>query len=373
MRGTFDRTFRRPAIAFGRMLRGEHGPALGPAARFVRACIALAICGPVLISSSGSVLSADRGLHRAEPRPIPAKADAVPDSPGAWRVLHVEGSALYSDRGMGAEDWRMASAGLTLDEPTVVRTPRDGRAELFNGRDSVTLSPRSEIALPAERAASEPVQVLQSRGSVAYHVASPRPTGLERLLSGLAGLFLAAQPTPTRFEVRTPYLVVLVKGTRFTVRVGEDTARVRVTEGAVAVADLLTGATYEVRAGQTATAGVGVSIDFAGGGSLAEGLGTAVGSGLETTTGLVGGVTAALGSTVETTADTIDGLGETVNDTGLADGTGGAIGGADSGGGDSAGGDGTAGGGEAGGGGLGGGLGGALGGGLGGVLGGRGG
>lgn len=88
-----------------------------------------------------------------------------------------------------------------------------GRAVLVRGQETVIVEPNSRVQLPGT-AVNGNTQVLQSMGSAIYKIGK--------------------QKEP-HFQVDTPYLAAVVKGTAFKVKVENDEASVTVTEGLVEV------------------------------------------------------------------------------------------------------------------------------------------
>lgn len=88
-----------------------------------------------------------------------------------------------------------------------------GRAVLVRGHETVIVEPNSRVQLPSARVNGN-TQILQSVGSAIYKIGK--------------------QKKP-HFQVDTPYLAAVVKGTSFTVKVEDDNASVSVTEGLVEV------------------------------------------------------------------------------------------------------------------------------------------
>ncbi|MFM9863930.1 MAG: FecR domain-containing protein [Micropepsaceae bacterium] len=88
-----------------------------------------------------------------------------------------------------------------------------GRAVLVRGHETVIVEPNSRVQLPG-LAVNGNTQVLQTIGSAIYKIGK--------------------QKKP-HFQVDTPYMAAVVKGTAFTVTVSEDEASVAVTEGLVEV------------------------------------------------------------------------------------------------------------------------------------------
>jgi len=112
-----------------------------------------------------------------------------------------------------------ARRGATVAPGDLISTGANGRAVLVRGRDFVIVSPRTQLRVPAGGEAGGPqhVRMLQSSGRAQYRI---------------------ERRSAPHFGVRTPHLVALVKGTVFTVTVGEEGATVAVSEGRVEVATL---------------------------------------------------------------------------------------------------------------------------------------
>jgi hypothetical protein len=90
---------------------------------------------------------------------------------------------------------------------------KSGRAVLVRGHETVIVEPNSRLQLPGAPVNGN-TQVLQSVGSAIYKIGKQK------------------QP---HFQVDTPYMAAVVKGTAFTVSVDDDEASVTVTEGLVEV------------------------------------------------------------------------------------------------------------------------------------------
>ena len=205
----------------------------------------------------------DKGLSLRAPEKgrVTVNEHAAP-----WRVVAATGSAHYQQHGRSPFGWQAVSVGLTIEAYAELDTGADGRLELFNGHDRMTLAPNSRVGLPHPIAGVPHITILQSAGNVNYEVESRRkpsqaPTGL---LSKIGRVFLSGSRPKGRFEVHTPYLVATVKGTAFGVSVSEERASVSVTEGVVGVSSTAGGGATDVSAGETASAapstGKGVSV-----------------------------------------------------------------------------------------------------------------
>jgi hypothetical protein len=126
-----------------------------------------------------------------------------------WRVVDAAGVVRVGGPGF-------MPVSLTRDQ----ELPADawietasGRAVLVRGHETVVVEPNSRIQLPGAPVNGN-TQVLQTLGSALYKIGK--------------------QKKP-HFQVDTPYMAAVVKGTAFTVTVGDDQAAVAVTEGLVEV------------------------------------------------------------------------------------------------------------------------------------------
>lgn len=152
---------------------------------------------------------------------------ASSDAP--WKIQDVSGEARFLDQEKGAQ---AASAGTIMDAGDRVKTGADGRVVIARGEERITVSPSSEMGLPVENTGPYSTRILQNLGTI----------------------LLKVQKQPNQhFEVQTPYMAAVVKGTTFTVSVGNKGAAVHVVEGAVQVADLAGQQVQLIRPGQTAT------------------------------------------------------------------------------------------------------------------------
>lgn len=126
-----------------------------------------------------------------------------------WRVVDTAGVVRVGGPGL-------MPVALTRDQ----ELPSDawietasGRAVLVRGEESVLVEPNSRVQLPGDPINGN-TQVLQNLGSAIYKIGK--------------------QKKP-HFQVDTPYMAAVVKGTAFTVTVGAGEASVAVSEGLVEV------------------------------------------------------------------------------------------------------------------------------------------
>jgi hypothetical protein len=114
-----------------------------------------------------------------------------------------------------------------------IRTGRNGRVLLVRGEESILIAPNSVVGLPAEKKEGLATTIRQQAGSILLEV---------------------EKKNVKHFEVETPYLAAVVKGTQFRVTVTASGAKVDVVRGQVEVADFKTGQIAQVMPGQHATA-----------------------------------------------------------------------------------------------------------------------
>ena len=149
-------------------------------------------------------------------RPIAVAAAAADPAvgAGAWLAEEVRGTVLVRAAGEAAASWQPLQAATPIAGQSEIATGSDGVAVLDNGVDQIRLTPNSRLVLPADQDAGLMTVIRQSLGKIFFDI-GPRPD--------------------RSFEVDAPYLVVLVKGTKFTVSANYLGDSVAVTEGTVEV------------------------------------------------------------------------------------------------------------------------------------------
>jgi len=160
-----------------------------------------------------------------------------------WLVEELKGAGFSRPNDAGNRQWETLRTGARLEPGRVVRTDDSGRMELTNGIDTIRLSPSSEIELPVAQNDDPVTRVMQWMGSVFFHVGKRQGP---------------------QFEVDTPYIVAIVKGTQFTTTVTNDGASINVTEGVVAVSSASGGPSIDVSAGQSASIEAGGALSPGG-------------------------------------------------------------------------------------------------------------
>ncbi|MEH2487183.1 FecR family protein [Bradyrhizobium sp. AZCC 2230] len=121
----------------------------------------------------------------------------------------------------------------TLKPGDTIRTGRNGRVLLVRGEETILISPNSVVGVPAEKKEGLSTTIIQQAGSILLEV---------------------EKRNVKHFEVETPYLAAVVKGTHFSVTVGAGSTKVGVLRGQVEVSDFKTGQIAQVMPGQVATA-----------------------------------------------------------------------------------------------------------------------
>lgn len=129
----------------------------------------------------------------------------------AWRIVASTGAVQAGAPGVMPV---AVNAKQALPADSWVETGATGRVVLARGVESIAVGPNSRVMLPALPVNGN-TQVLQTVGSALYQIGK--------------------QKAP-HFQVDTPYLAAVVKGTTFTVSVTEGAASVDVSEGLVEVA-----------------------------------------------------------------------------------------------------------------------------------------
>jgi hypothetical protein len=163
-------------------------------------------------------------------------------APRGWLVKKTSGEAVY-----GAQS-AVLTKGVVLDRGATMRTGNNGKVLLVRSEESVFIGPYTVAAIAARTSNGLDTTVL--------------------LQSGQAQLSVRKRNS-AHFSVETPYLVAVVKGTKFTVAVGRNSAQVLVQEGRVAVKALTSGRNVDVSAGQKAIVDAAGNLTLTGSGTLA--------------------------------------------------------------------------------------------------------
>ncbi|MEQ8604756.1 MAG: FecR family protein, partial [Marivibrio sp.] len=226
----------------------------GVGARLGRRCAHFAVAGVLLTVAA---LSVDAP---------PARADQA----GGWTVVEISGDAWIAREGVQTV---ALTSGDALAAGDAVTTGATGRVLLRRGENEILVAPDSRMRLPADAQPGLGARILQTLGTLLLRV---------------------EKKDAPHFEVETPYLSAVVKGTRFTVRVETGSAAVHVVEGLVEVRTPNPATPPSlVRPGQTARAEQGgalrVDRPSAPGAAPTEAPGGDGDAGLETASGPPGG------------------------------------------------------------------------------------
>lgn len=148
---------------------------------------------------------------------------------GVWSVSKATGEVWIATDGAQQVSLNQEE---TLKPGNTIRTGRNGRVLLVRGEETILIRPNSVVGLPAEKKDGLSTTIIQQAGSILLEV---------------------EKRNVKHFEVETPYLAAVVKGTQFSVTVGADSTKVGVLRGQVEVSDFRTGQIAQVMPGQAAT------------------------------------------------------------------------------------------------------------------------
>jgi hypothetical protein len=135
-----------------------------------------------------------------------------------WRVTKASGD--ISIEAAGAQPVALTPTA-SINPGDTIRTGANGRVLLQRGAETMMISPNSVVGVPKPKAGSAvTTTILQQSGTILLNV---------------------EKKNVQHFEVATPYLAAVVKGTEFRVTVGEKNSRVEVLRGQVQVTDYKSG------------------------------------------------------------------------------------------------------------------------------------
>ena len=145
-----------------------------------------------------------------------------------WSVQKASGQVwVISDRISPAvlDKKTILTSGATL------QTGPNGRVLLVRDEETIVVTPNTVISLPGEATESGMTRILQQAGSIVVK---------------------AQKRDVEHFQIETPYLAAIVKGTEFVVTLEPGTADVEVITGEVEVADYNSGEVASIKQGQAA-------------------------------------------------------------------------------------------------------------------------
>jgi len=135
----------------------------------------------------------------------------------AWHVGKSSGDVFVTNAGVQQTS---ISSETTLKPGDFIRTGQTGRVLLVRGAESMLISPNSVIHIPNENKDGMSTTIVQRAGTIIFDV---------------------EKRNVKHFEVDTPYLAAVVKGTQFQVTVDKNESRVDVRRGQVEVLDFKSG------------------------------------------------------------------------------------------------------------------------------------
>ena len=124
-----------------------------------------------------------------------AGSSALAADDGVWSVSKSSGEVWVTTTGAAQVSLKQEDA---LKPGDTIRTGRNGRVLLVRGEETILISPNSVIGVPAEKKDGMSTTILQQAGSILLEV---------------------EKRNVKHFEVETPYLAAVVKGTQFRVTV----------------------------------------------------------------------------------------------------------------------------------------------------------
>lgn len=164
-----------------------------------------------------------------------------------WQVVQIRGYATIAQPDGRAQT---AFAGSTIAPGGSFSVSANGRAVLSDGRDTVIVSPGTTIGIPKRRVGGLATTIVQTSGQTELEI--------EKL----------SRP---HFQVQTPFLAAVVKGTHFTVAVGPSGAQVSVQRGRVDVSPARGGPSTKVGPSDTATVSASGSMSVSRGNAVGQG------------------------------------------------------------------------------------------------------
>ena len=149
-----------------------------------------------------------------------------------WSVLAVSGDASWRPAAVKVGGWQELQANAQIPDGAEIRTGGNGSAVVAKSLDRIEIRANTSVVVAAS-VSSNATQMYQSSGSATYTV-EKRPAGT--------------------FSVRTPYVLAVVKGTKFDVDITNRETSVSVSEGRVGVSDQRSNDNVDVTPGERARA-----------------------------------------------------------------------------------------------------------------------
>jgi len=126
---------------------------------------------------------------------LAGSACATAADDGIWSVSKSSGEVWIATTGAQPASLKQED---TLKPGDTIQTGRNGRVLLVRGEETILIAPNSVIGVPSEKKDGLSTTILQRVGSILLEV---------------------EKKNVKHFEVETPYLVAVVKGTQFSVTV----------------------------------------------------------------------------------------------------------------------------------------------------------
>jgi hypothetical protein len=145
-----------------------------------------------------------------------------------WTIQKMSGDVWIEQSGL--KNVKLTKKTVLLNG-NKIRTGPNGRVLLKRNKETILITPNSLIGLPKKPAEKGKTIILQQMGEILLDV---------------------EKRNVKHFEVSTPYLAAVVKGTKFSVSVDETGSKVDVLHGQVEVSDFKTGQFVLVKPGQAA-------------------------------------------------------------------------------------------------------------------------
>lgn len=158
---------------------------------------------------------------------------AAADDGSAWRLVESNGKVHITKSGI--RPVALTTGDLVGPGQRIV-TDTDGRAVLRRGQNTIVVSPNSILEVPGGETGGLMTRIRHVMGTLLFDVEKRKEQ---------------------HFEVLTPDVAVVVKGTTFTTSISPQGAVVHVISGLVQVADIRSGQSVFVRPGQTAVSPTG--------------------------------------------------------------------------------------------------------------------
>jgi len=154
--------------------------------------------------------------------------DHISPKPHIWSVSKLSGDAFLTT---SAGQQTTLSEGAVLNPGNHISTGQNGRVLLVRGQETILIASNSVIGIPTDVTQGMSTTIHQWAGSIRLAV---------------------EKRNEKHFEVITPYLAAVVRGTQFRVTVNKDDTSVEVLRGQVEVTDFKSGQYALVLPGQAA-------------------------------------------------------------------------------------------------------------------------